>query len=139
MRSTLLEFVDTALQLGFSVSDDGVVTPQQWLIGDLGPVKKTAEFFTNSIQEQLKAFETTDTLTATAIDQAVQGQKPSAPVNIDGQEIQIPPPGTNPEDVDKWWTGLTPEQRQQLIARHPPELGNSTVSRRVLGTRSTSR
>lgn len=124
LRSTLLEFVDTAIKLGFSVSDDGVVTPQQWLIGDLGPLKKAAEFFTTSIQEQLRAFDTTDTLTASAVDQAVQGQKPSTPVDIGGQDIQIPPPGTNPEDVEKWWTALTPEQRQQLIARHPPELGN---------------
>lgn len=37
---------------------------------------------------------------------------------------QIPPPGTKPEDVNKWWTSLTPEERQQLIAEHPDQIGN---------------
>jgi hypothetical protein len=39
-------------------------------------------------------------------------------------DTSIPPPGTSPEDVHKWWTSLTPEQRQQLIAQHPEEIGN---------------
>ena len=39
-------------------------------------------------------------------------------------DTRIPPPGSNPEDVHKWWTSLTPEQRQQLIAAHPEEIGN---------------
>ncbi|MDT5277717.1 MAG: hypothetical protein QOG95_4649, partial [Mycobacterium sp.] len=39
-------------------------------------------------------------------------------------DTRIPPPGTNPEDVHKWWTSLTPEQRQQLIAQRPEEIGN---------------
>ncbi len=37
---------------------------------------------------------------------------------------QIPPPGTSAEDVNKWWTSLTPEERQRLIAEHPEEIGN---------------
>ncbi|WP_176358278.1 alpha/beta hydrolase [Mycobacterium persicum] len=37
---------------------------------------------------------------------------------------QIPPPGTKPEDVNKWCTSLTPEERQQLIAEHPDQIGN---------------
>jgi hypothetical protein len=37
---------------------------------------------------------------------------------------QIPPPGTSAEDVNKWWTSLTPEERQHLIAEHPEEIGN---------------
>lgn len=36
----------------------------------------------------------------------------------------LPPPGTSPQDVFKWWNSLTPEQKSQLIAQHPPELGN---------------
>jgi Alpha/beta hydrolase len=36
----------------------------------------------------------------------------------------VPPPGTSPEDAFKWWNSLTPEQKSQLIAQHPPELGN---------------
>ncbi len=37
---------------------------------------------------------------------------------------QIPPPNTNPEDVHRWWTSLTPEQRQRFIAEHPEQIGN---------------
>jgi hypothetical protein len=37
---------------------------------------------------------------------------------------QIPPPRTSAEDVNKWWTSLTPEERQRLIAEHPEEIGN---------------
>jgi Alpha/beta hydrolase len=38
--------------------------------------------------------------------------------------IQIPPPGTSAEDVHRWWTSLTPEQRQHLLAEHPDQIGN---------------
>jgi len=37
---------------------------------------------------------------------------------------QIPPPKTQPEDVKKWWDSLSQEQEDQLIAQHPPGLGN---------------
>ncbi len=37
---------------------------------------------------------------------------------------QVPPPNTNPEDVHRWWTSLTPEQRQRFIAEHPDQVGN---------------
>ena len=40
------------------------------------------------------------------------------------EPIQIPPPSTKPEDVKKWWDSLSQEQREQLMAQHPPELGN---------------
>ncbi|OBG90853.1 hypothetical protein A5697_11015 [Mycobacterium sp. E3251] len=52
--------------------------------------------------------------------------KPLAPVDAQGEpeQIQIPPPTTNPEDVKKWWNSLSQEQRDQLIAQHPKELGN---------------
>ena len=39
-------------------------------------------------------------------------------------DTKIPPPNTSPEDVHKWWTSLTPEERQRLIAEHPKDLGN---------------
>lgn len=43
------------------------------------------------------------------------------PVDADNQ---IPPPSTNPEDVHRWWTSLTPQQRQRFIAEHPDQIGN---------------
>lgn len=44
-----------------------------------------------------------------------------APVDAD---TQIPPPSTNPEDVHRWWTSLTPQQRQRFMAEHPDQVGN---------------
>ncbi|ATA29050.1 hypothetical protein MLM_2892 [Mycobacterium lepraemurium] len=39
-------------------------------------------------------------------------------------DTKLPPPGTSPEDVNRWWTSLTPDERQRLIAEHPKDLGN---------------
>lgn len=36
----------------------------------------------------------------------------------------VPPPGTGAEDVHRWWTSLTPEQRQRFVAEHPDRIGN---------------
>ena len=35
-----------------------------------------------------------------------------------------PRPGANADEVNAWWKSLTGGQRDQLIAEHPPELGN---------------
>ena len=40
------------------------------------------------------------------------------------EPMKIPPPNTKPEDVKKWWDSLSQHQKDQLIAQHPPELGN---------------
>lgn len=44
-----------------------------------------------------------------------------APVDAD---IQVPPPNASPEDVNRWWTSLTPQQRQRFMAEHPDQIGN---------------
>jgi hypothetical protein len=38
--------------------------------------------------------------------------------------VQLPPPDTSAEDVNKWWTSLAPEERQRLLAEHPEQIGN---------------
>ena len=49
------------------------------------------------------------------------------------EEIPLPPPTTKAEEAQRWWNALSQQQRDQLTARHPPELGNlngiDTVSR----------
>ncbi|ORA10953.1 alpha/beta hydrolase [Mycobacterium arosiense] len=40
------------------------------------------------------------------------------------QAIALPPPGTSAEDANRWWNTLSPDQKRQLIADHPPALGN---------------
>lgn len=65
------------------------------------------------------------------------GYDPTAiePADTEGQpeRIEIPPPTTDPEDVKRWWNSLSQQQRDQLVSRHPPGLGNlngiDTVSR----------
>jgi pimeloyl-ACP methyl ester carboxylesterase len=51
------------------------------------------------------------------------GYDPEVIQGVDAQ-VQIPPPDTSAEDVHKWWTSLTPQERQRLIADHPEQLGN---------------
>lgn len=38
--------------------------------------------------------------------------------------IPLPPPGTSAEPANRWWDTLTKQQQDQLVAQHPPELGN---------------
>ncbi|MDM3976770.1 alpha/beta hydrolase [Mycobacterium marseillense] len=61
--------------------------------------------------------------------------RPLAPADAQSgpEEFAIPPPSTNPEDVKRWWDSLSQQQKDQLLAQHPPELGNlngiDTISR----------
>ncbi|WP_077086372.1 alpha/beta hydrolase [Mycobacterium rhizamassiliense] len=65
------------------------------------------------------------------------GYDPKAIKSMDAEgkpeQIQIPPPATKPQDVKRWWDSLSQQQRDQLLAQHPPELGNlngiDTISR----------
>jgi hypothetical protein len=52
-----------------------------------------------------------------ALDAAVAPAKPQ-------DTVPLPPPNASPEDVNRWWTSLTPEQRQRLIAQQSGEVGN---------------
>ncbi|REZ96132.1 hypothetical protein DSL52_14985, partial [Mycobacterium tuberculosis] len=47
---------------------------------------------------------------------------PQSPVKPE-EPIQIPPPGTGAPEVHRWWTSLTSEERQRLIAEHPEQIG----------------
>jgi hypothetical protein len=35
-----------------------------------------------------------------------------------------PPPGANADEVNAWWNSLMRDERDRLIAEHPPVLGN---------------
>ncbi len=41
-----------------------------------------------------------------------------------GEPIHLPVPGTSAEDINGWWRSLNQEQKDRLIAVHPPDLGN---------------
>jgi len=38
--------------------------------------------------------------------------------------VPLPPPNASAEDVHRWWTSLTPQQRQQLTAEQSSQVGN---------------
>lgn len=40
------------------------------------------------------------------------------------EALAIPPSDTSPQDVERWWDSLAQDQKDRLIAEHPPELGN---------------
>lgn len=122
LRKAIVEIVHTLTKLGFSVSDDGVVTPHQWLVGRF--LNGVAEKLTTVVQQLLKTFDEVDQATAAAIAEACGSSIPNPPVNVAGQDIQMPSPDSSPEDVKKWWDSLSDEQRQALTAQHPPLLGN---------------
>ena len=122
LRQGLLDLVASTEQFGFSVSDDGTVTAQQWLIGPL--LDGIAENLTRFLQKMLQLFTDLDENTAAAIDQAAGVDIPNPPVQIGGQQMRLPSPDTDPGDVKQWWDSLTDAQRQELIVEHPPMLGN---------------
>jgi uncharacterized protein YukE len=39
------------------------------------------------------------------------------------QSVSLPPSGSSPRDIARWWAGLTPEQRDSLLATHFEDLG----------------
>lgn len=122
LREATLDLVTSLEQLGFSVADDGTVTPHQWLVGRF--LDGLAAKFTGVVKKLLQTFDDVDRATAAAIAEASGSSFQNRPVTVDGQDIQIPSPDTAPEDVKRWWDGLTDEQRRQLITQHPPLLGN---------------
>lgn len=122
LRDALLDLVTTIERFGFAVADDGAVTPEQWLVGRF--LDGIAENLTSFLKEMLRLFTDLDENTASAIDQAAGVDIPNPPVEVGGQQIQIPSPDTAPADVKKWWDALSEQQRQELIAEHPSMLGN---------------
>ncbi len=119
-RDAVLPVVDGLRAVGWRVADDGTATPPPWFPSHL---KIMAAPFTAIIRRLLDIFDTVDQQTAAAIRAAAGSVPPSAPGASPGS-TDIPPSGARPEHVSEWWTSLSPQQRQRLIAEHPPELGN---------------
>jgi hypothetical protein len=62
----------------------------------------------------------TDGYDAVAVDPLDAATPPPKPEDA----ALFPPPNASPEDVNRWWTSLTPEQRQHLIAEQSGQVGN---------------
>src|SRR5208283_4841692 len=85
----------------------------------LGQLRSIRNGYSDYLQKSLGTLRTDgyDPARIQGLDAPESPAKPQEPV-------KIPPPNTKPEDVKKWWDSLSQEQKDQLIAQHPPELGN---------------
>ncbi|MBB2988978.1 hypothetical protein FHR72_000435 [Mycolicibacterium iranicum] len=122
LRDALIDLVETTERYGFAVADDGTVTPQQWIVGRF--LDSIADGLSAAVKKMLQLFTDLDENTASAIDQAAGVDIPNPAVEVGGEQIPIPSPDTAAADVGEWWNSLTDRQRSELIAEHPPMLGN---------------
>lgn len=119
-RTGLLSIVSGLRAQGWRVADDGTCTP---------PLNVTrvfavlAQAWTAIVKKLLDLYDDIDRATADAVRAAADGAAPQQPAGPPPPP-QIPAAGTKPDDVKKWWDGLTAEQRQKYLADHPAELGN---------------
>jgi uncharacterized protein YukE len=119
-RDALRNVVDGLRAVGWSVTDAGVAVPPPWFPSSLAVM---AAPFTLVIRRLLALFGIIDQQTAAAIRAATGTVAPSGSGAPPGA-AELPAPGTSAPDVNAWWTSLTPQQRQRLIAEHPADLGN---------------
>lgn len=119
-RTGLLSVVEMLRAVGWQVADDGTATPPP-----APPILRLlAPAWTALLQKLLAVFADIDAQTAAGVTAALGGPVPQTPAGTLGDPRQLPPPGTAPEDVKTWWDSLSDAERSELVAAHPPELGN---------------
>ncbi|MGX9788704.1 hypothetical protein [Mycobacterium sp. MMS18-G62] len=106
LRAQILNTAAQATSLGGLVSDDGTV--QATGTGQLmTPTMATA--YTLLLKALLRTFDAVDQATAAALNGAV----PQAPAQPSGPHI--PPEGTDPIAVKRWWDSLSDADRQRVL------------------------
>ncbi|MGV0746136.1 alpha/beta hydrolase [Mycolicibacterium sp. XJ870] len=139
-RSTIMNTVGQLGQQGWRVAPDGAVSvrpgsalDQYAMLSPVGAMMIRALAARNSVtvKELLAEFERSDRKVDEGLRRAVAGLdgKPLhfGPDNGSpgGKEPDPPLPlGKDPVQVRDWWNSLTPEQRKELVAKYPKELGN---------------
>jgi hydrolase family protein/alpha/beta hydrolase family protein len=103
----------SALDAFIRTCEDDAVNDAKAALGQLHAIR---DGYSDSLQKSLTSLR-------------ADGYDPSVLQGVDAsgkpqEPIQIPPPNTKPEDVKRWWSSLTKEQQDQLIAAHPQALGN---------------
>ncbi|ORA84827.1 hypothetical protein K3U93_11690 [Mycobacterium malmoense] len=106
----------SALDALIQTCEDDAISDTKSALGQLQSIRGGYSTF---LQKSLTTLRT-DGYDAAAIQGADAPESPPKP----HEPIPLPPPGTSVEDVNRWWKTLSPEQQKQLIADHPPELGN---------------
>lgn len=120
-RRGLLMLVNTLRATGWRIADDGTCTPPPYLPPVFGGL---AIAWTAIIKQLLSLFSEIDESTAAAIASALGGPVPQTPPGTLGDPRGLPDKDATPEEVKTWWDSLSQAEKDGLIAKHPPELGN---------------
>ncbi|BBY28132.1 alpha/beta hydrolase [Mycolicibacterium sediminis] len=141
-KSSLVQSVAQLKGQGWQVGADGTVSvrpgsalDQYAKVSPANAMRLQQLAASNSlgVKALLGNFDTADRRLSTGLRNAVKGLD-FAPANFgsgglpeappkwdDGSQIPV---GKDPKEVNKWWTSLTPEERQDLLRKWPDKLGN---------------
>ena len=128
----LHDAVVVARQSSITVSPDGsvgIVPPAAALALLTSPVLAAliaqARMIAEAIGQALHIATESDEQTAAKLAALTPGLGEGVPTggSVPGSP-QVPPAGTSPQQVSRWWNGLTSVQRQELIHTHPHAIGN---------------
>ncbi|BBZ48477.1 hypothetical protein H7H82_13130 [Mycobacterium heidelbergense] len=106
----------SALDALIRTCEDDAIRDAKSALGQLRSIRAGYSGYLNTSLTTLRT-DGYDPAAIQALDAPESPPKPQEPV-------QLPSPGASTEDVNRWWKTLSPEQQRQLIASHPPELGN---------------
>lgn len=142
-RTNLLNTVNQLRDQGWQVGPDGSVSVRPGSpmaqFAELGApnamkVQQLAAANSANVKALLASFDATDRQLSQNIRTAVGGLQdgplklgpngtplPEAPPYDTGAEIPV---GKSPEEVNKWWKSLSPDEQQRLLATWPDKLGN---------------
>ena len=140
-RMTVLHTVSQLSGQGWQVAPDGTVSvrpgsplDQYARISQVNAMKIQQLAATNSVivKALLASFDTTDRALSQNLRTAVGGLDgapvqfgigdfPEAPPYDTGAEIPV---AKSPEEVNKWWKSLSPDERNRLLGTWPDKLGN---------------
>ncbi|MGE5696707.1 MAG: alpha/beta hydrolase [Candidatus Sericytochromatia bacterium] len=137
-RDDVLGSVNAVQALGFSVADDGTVTPPaqppKVLVEQSGGnidvvtevLRQAADRYTREIVGKLEALGAADDDAARDIDDAFHGvtAAPTTPTAL-GENPTVDWPAMSQDDVARQIASLTPEQRRQLVETSPQQVGNT--------------
>jgi uncharacterized protein YukE len=125
-RSRLLHAVDEARSAGLEVNaDTGQVTlslaPANPRGADLSRQAEIQEWIDNALADATRA----DNEAADALRNLTAQYAGFAPdsATVAASATAIPPPGTAPAEVRKWWDALSPMQQESLLFTHEAQLG----------------
>jgi hypothetical protein len=127
LQQSLQSAVGYARQHGLIVDADGSVrTPSGWagpleVLGEASALIKEAVDSANwiDLQARMQLDKFAEAVTNTDRDHAVNDLQPAGAQNLMFYALPI---GQNPETVERWWNGLTPEERTGFERAVPVEL-----------------